>query len=135
MGLIQETTLISGERGSVEAQALYDTGASLSMIRRDLAERVGVPVRLPQPLRFEMGRVGEFLEVRDQIALTFAVSGFPLLDSFLVADDLSEDAIVGARTMQKWGIQLDPEHERVIVDPKVARLKFVAFRYGIKSRT
>jgi hypothetical protein len=50
------------------------------------------------------------------------------LDSFLVADDLSEEAIVGARTMQKWGIQLDPEHERVIVDPRVARLKFVAFR-------
>lgn len=128
MRLIQEATLISGDRGSVEAQALFDTEASLSLIRRDLAERVGVPVRLPQPMRFEMGRAGEFLEVREQIALTFAVSGISLLDSFLVADDLSEEAIVGARTMQKWGIQLDPEHERVIVDPKVARLKFVAFR-------
>ncbi len=128
MGLIQAATLISGDRGSIEAKALYDTGASLSLIRRDLAEKVGAPVRLPEPMRFEMGRVGEFLEVRDQIALTFAVSGIPLLDSFLVADDLSEEAIVGARTMQKWGIQLDPEHERVIVDPKVARLKFVAFR-------
>lgn len=128
MGLIQQTTLISGDRGSVNAEALYDTGPSLSFIRRDLSEQVGVPVRLPRPLRFEMGRVGEFLEVRDQIALTFAVSDIPLLDSFLVADDLSEEAIVGARTMQKWGIQLDPEHERVIVDPKVARLKFVAFR-------
>lgn len=128
MGLIQQTTLISGDRGSVNAEALYDAGASLSFIRRDLAEQVGVPVRLPRPMRFEMGRVGEFLEVRDQIALTFAVSDISLLDSFLVADDLSEEAIVGARTMQKWGIQLDPEHERVIVDPKVARLKFVAFR-------
>lgn len=128
MGLIQQTTLISGDRGSVNARALYDTGASLSFIRRDLAEQVGVPVRLPRPMRFEMGRVGEFREVRDQIALTFAVSEIPLLDSFLVADDLSEEAIVGARTMQKWGIRLDPEHERVIVDPKVARLKFVAFR-------
>ncbi len=128
MGLIQENTMISGDRGSVEARTLYDTGASLSFIRRDLAEKVGAPVSLPQPMRFEMGRVGEFLEVQHQIALMFEVSGIPLLDSFLVADNLSEDAIVGARTMQKWGIQLDPEHERVIVDPKVARLKFVAFR-------
>lgn len=128
MGLIQQTTLISGDRGSVNAEALYDTGASLSFIRRDLAEQVGVPVRLPRPMRFEMGRVGEFLEVRDQIALTFAVSDISLFDSFLVADDLSEEAIVGARTMRKWGIQLDPEHERVIVDPKVSQLKFVAFR-------
>lgn len=128
MGLIQEATVISGERGSVEARALYDTGASLSFIRRDVAEKVGAPVRLPQPMRFEMGRAGEFLEVEHQIALMFAVCGIPLLDSFLVADGLSEEAIVGARTMQKWGIQLDPEHERVIVDPKVARLKFVAFR-------
>jgi predicted aspartyl protease len=128
MERIHQTSVISGDRGSVPAQALYDTGASLSFIRRDLADKVGVPVRLPRPMRFEMGRVGEYLEVHDQIALTFAVSDIPLLDSFLVADDLSEEAIVGARTMQKWGLQLDPEHERVIVDPKVARLKFVAFR-------
>ena len=128
MGLIQERTEISGEHGKIEAQALYDTGASLSFIRRDLAEQIGTPVRLPHPMRFEMGRAGDVLEVKDQIALTFAVAGITLLDSFLVADDLSEQAIVGARTMQKWGIQLDPEHERVIVDPQVARLKFVAFR-------
>src|SRR5262245_55235811 len=104
MGLIQQNTAISGERGEIEAKALFDTGASLSFIRRDLAEQLGTPVRLPHPMRFEMGRAGDFLEVNEQIALTFAISGMPLLDSFLVADDLSEEAIVGARTMQKWGI-------------------------------
>ena len=118
---------MTGEHGSVSASALYDTGASLSFIRRDVAERIGVPVRLPHPMRFEMGRAGEFVEVRDQIALAFTVSGLELLDSFLVADGLSEGAIIGARTMQKWGIKLDPEHEAVSVDPRAARLKFVAF--------
>jgi predicted aspartyl protease len=128
MGLIQQPIEVTGDRGSVSAQALYDTGASLSFIRRDLAERVGAPVRLAHPLRFEMRCAGEFLEVSEHIALSFTVSGLELLDSFLVADGLSEEAIIGARTMQKWGIRLDPEHETVTVDPKVARLKFVAFR-------
>ncbi len=128
MGLIQQSIEVTGERGTVSASALYDTGASLSFLRRDIAERVGVPVRLARPMRFEMGRAGEFLEVNEQIALSFTVSGVELLESFLVADGLSEEAIIGARTMQKWGIKLDPEHESVTVDPKASRLKFVAFR-------
>lgn len=86
------------------------------------------PVRLAHPMRFEMGRAGEFLEVNEQIALSLTVAGAELLESFLVADDLSEEAIIGARTMQKWGIKLDPEHEAVTVDPRATRLKFVAFR-------
>ena len=128
MGLIEKDVELSAERGSTRASVLFDTGASLSLLRRDIADKMGTPMRLPAPMRFEMGLQGEYLEVRDQMALTFIIDGIVLLDSFLVADDLSEEAIIGARTMQKWGIRLDPEHEAVIVDPKVSRLKLVAFR-------
>jgi hypothetical protein len=40
----------------------------------------------------------------------------------MVVPDLSEDAIIGVNTMQKWRIKLDFEHDTVIIDPKVAKL-------------
>lgn len=38
-------------------------------------------------------------------------------------DKLSEDMIIGARTMQGWRIKLDVEKEEVTFDPSVARLR------------
>ena len=43
-------------------------------------------------------------------------------DEFMVVPDLSEEAIIGVNTMQKWRIKLDFEHDRIIVDPKVVQL-------------
>jgi hypothetical protein len=40
----------------------------------------------------------------------------------MVVPGLSEEAIIGVTTMQKWRIKLDFEHDTVIVDPKVAKL-------------
>jgi len=46
-----------------------------------------------------------------------------LSDEFLLDPGLSEEAIIGAATLQKWRIKLDFEHDQVIVDPKVAKLQ------------
>ena len=62
---------------------------------------------------------------RDQIAITFYVDDVQLSDEFLVIAGLSEEAIIGAATIQKWRIKLDFEHDKVIVDPKVAKLQLV----------
>lgn len=40
----------------------------------------------------------------------------------MVVPDLSEDAIIGVNTMQKWRIKLDFEHDSVIIDPTVSKL-------------
>ena len=48
-----------------------------------------------------------------------------LSDEFLVVPNFSEEAIIGAATLQKWRIKLDFEHDTVIVDPKVAKLQLV----------
>ena len=37
---------------------------------------------------------------------------------------MNEEVIIGAATMQKWRIKLDFEHEQVIVDPSLAKLRF-----------
>jgi hypothetical protein len=57
--------------------------------------------------------------------LEFEINDVQLSDEFLIVPNLSEDAIIGAATMQKWRIKLDFEHDVVIVDPKVAKLQIV----------
>ncbi len=39
----------------------------------------------------------------------------------MIIPGLSEDAILGVNTLQKWRIKLDFEHDTIIVDPKVAK--------------
>lgn len=45
-----------------------------------------------------------------------------LFDEFFVTDILSEEVIIGAKTMQAWRLKLDFEQDRVIVDQIVTRL-------------
>lgn len=45
-----------------------------------------------------------------------------LSDEFMVVPGLSEEAIIGVNTLQKWRIKLDFEHDTIIIDPKVAKL-------------
>ena len=57
-----------------------------------------------------------FLKIVD-----FYINDVRLSDEFYVVPGLSEDAILGVNTFQKWRIKLDFEHDTVIVDPKVAK--------------
>jgi hypothetical protein len=66
-----------------------------------------------------------FIEVKQVIAVDFFVNDVLLSDEFLVVPNLSEEAIIGAATLQKWRIKLDFEHDQVIVDPKVAKLQLI----------
>ena len=55
----------------------------------------------------------------------FYIDDILLSDEFLVVPGLSEEAIIGAATLQKWRIKLDFEHDTVHVDPKVARIQLI----------
>jgi predicted aspartyl protease len=47
MGMVTKTIRIRGDRGARAVEALFDTGASKSLIRRDVARRVGRLLRSP----------------------------------------------------------------------------------------
>lgn len=44
-------------------------------------------------------------------------------DEFIVFDECSEDVIIGATTMQKWGIKLDFDREEIIYRKTAVRLR------------
>jgi len=125
MGLIYKEVVLRGDKGEGKFQALWDNGSSESFMRRDLAEGVGTILRLDAPREFEMGR-GSLSVSESTGVLSVEVEGFNLFWHFLVVPNLSEELIIGADFLQRWEIKLDPESERIIIDPKALKLKLVS---------
>lgn len=124
MGLIYKEVVLRGDKGARRSQALWDNGASESFIRRDLAEKVGTIVKLSAPRQFEMGK-GTLLVEESTGIVDLEVEGYSLFWHFLCVPELSEELIIGADFLQRWKIKLDPENEKLIIDPKALRLKLV----------
>jgi hypothetical protein len=68
---------------------------------------------------------GHFVEVKGAVRLDFYINYILLSDEFLVVPSLSEEAIIGAATLQKWRIKLNFETDNVEVDPKFAKLQLI----------
>ena len=120
MGTIFYKIKLKGSKGEHEAEALFDTGASMSFIKRSLAEKLETILRLPEPFEFEKGRM---IVAEEVVRLDFWLDGDRMSDEFLVLPDeiMTEDVIIGASTMQKWRLVIDMEKEKVFSARKVKK--------------
>ena len=119
MGLIIKEHTVTGTRRNDTVRTLYDTGAGLSCVRRDIAEILGETHTRPNPVRF-MGFDGqEGASASQTIDLDIDIEGTILSHTFYVMDDLAEEIIIGADMMQTWKISLDMENETVSIDPRI----------------
>jgi hypothetical protein len=125
MGIIAKRVRLLGSRGERETEGLFDSKAIHSFTRRDIAEQLAILLPLPQPMSFEMAQQGATLAVRERVVLDFWIDGYRFSNEFFVVDNLANELIIGATTMQKWRLKLDMEREDIIVDPSVTRLRFV----------
>jgi len=55
MGLIVKEVEIAGDKGSKKLRALFDSGASLSSVRRSVVQEVATEVRMPKQVTFQLG--------------------------------------------------------------------------------
>jgi hypothetical protein len=116
MGVIVKEILLEGSKGSKKVKALFDSGASMSFIKKSIAQKLGTVEKLPKPLEFETAKAGETLVVYEAVRLDFYLDdGDRLSDEFLVVSDeiMSEDCIIGASTFQKWRLVIDFDKENV----------------------
>ena len=115
MGVIKKEILLEGSRGGAKVKVLFDSGASMSFIKRSLAGALANIEKLPRPLEFETAESGRKIVVNERITLDFYLDGDRLSDEFLVVSDdmMSEDCIIGASTFQKWRIVIDFDKEKV----------------------
>lgn len=125
MSIIKHPLLYVGSRGEKHLYTLFDSGANLSCINPDFLEGIEKPIPLGIIRRLSTAGVGHYIEVKERVILDFYINDVLLSDEFLLVPSLSEEAIIGCATLQKWRIKLDFEHDQVVVDPKVAKLQLI----------
>ena len=125
MSIIKIPVLYAGSKGDKPLLTLFDSGAHLSCINPKFIEELEIPVPLGRIRRLETASIGHYIEVREAVRLDFYIDDIQLSDEFLVVPGLSEEAIIGFATMQKWRMKLDFEHDRVIVDRRLAKLRLM----------
>ncbi len=123
MSVLKLPLLFVGSKGEKHIYTLFDNGANLSCINPDYVEDITDKQSLGRIRKLATASEGHYIEVKYRVALDFYIHDVLLSDEFLVVPGLSEEAIIGAATLQKWRIKLNFEDDRVEVDPKVARLQ------------
>ncbi|MFW5786467.1 MAG: retropepsin-like aspartic protease [bacterium] len=127
MSILEKQILLVGSKGTARRSALFDSGASYSIIRRDLAESLEQFTGIPDPENyvFETARPGDTIQATQSVRLEFRFddSQARFSDEFIVFDECSEEVIIGATTMQKWRIKLDFDREEILYRKTAVRLR------------
>ena len=125
MSVIKIPMLFVGSKGEGQLLSLFSSGANLSCINPKVAKKLERPVKMGRKRQVWKSTEGHFVETAERVSLDFYLNDVLLSDEFLLVPGLSEEAIIGAATMQKWRIKLDFEHDTVFVDPKVAKMQLI----------
>jgi hypothetical protein len=125
MSLISRPVILAGALGRKQVTAHFDSGASYSCISKKLAEELAHPEPMSEPMEFETAEKDGIITASYRVTVDFFFTDTPrrFTDELVVFEDLSEDLIIGANTMQKWKIRLDFENEEVLYDKKMHRLR------------
>lgn len=84
-----------------------------------------IVVPLPEPMEFGTAKDGETVRAAERVGLNFVLQGYRFSDEFMVIEGLSEEVTIGAKTLQSWRMKLDFEAEKVIIDPRVTKLRLI----------
>jgi hypothetical protein len=125
MSVLKLPLLYVGSKGEKHLYTLFDSGANLSCINPEFIDKLGHSESLGRTRLISTASEGHYIEIKDRITLDFYLHDVLLSDEFLVVPGLSEEAIIGAATMQKWRIKLNFEEDTVEVDPKVAKMQLI----------
>jgi hypothetical protein len=123
MSVIKLPLQFIGSKGEKNLYTLFDSGANLSFINPSFVQGLETPVSLGRVRSISTAAEGHYIEVKERVSIDFYLNDVLLSDEFLLVPGLSEEAIIGAATMQKWRIKLNFEHDTVEVDPKVAKMQ------------
>lgn len=126
MGVLIKELEIIGDKGRSKAKTLFDSGASDSVIRKDVAQKVASFLRLSEPVDFVLGdgKITMTSQYFTGISFVLKECTFPA-QRVLIVDELEDEFILGVDAFQRWKFRLDFEHEDVIFDKSVLRMRLV----------
>jgi hypothetical protein len=125
MAIIRKEIELVGSKSRRKEIALFDSGATYSCIRKEIAQELEIILPLTRPIRLITAQEKNYIEVKERVVLDFYLSGYRFSDEFLIIENLSEKVIIGAKTMQAWRLKLDFEKEDIIIDPRVTEIQLI----------
>lgn len=125
MSVIQKEVEFAGSKGRTKELTLFDSGATYSLIVRDVAEKIAQIIPSAEVVEFETAKPDEKVESKEVVQLFFWIDGYRFSDEFFVVDRLTEKVIIGAKTLQAWRLKLDFENDEIIIDPRVTKLRLI----------
>jgi hypothetical protein len=125
MAIIRKEIELVGSKSRRKEIALFDSGATYSCIRKEIAQELEIILPLTRPLKLITAQERNYIEVKERVVLDFYISGYRFSDEFLIIENLSEKVIIGAKTMQAWRLKLDFEKEDIIIDPRVTEIQLI----------
>lgn len=118
---ISKRISVSGEKGEGAYEILFDTGATKSLVRYDIAEKlcnIEKFVSLEPPSKFNLADGKNFLEANFLVNLFIRIDGYKLPYHFYVVNKMSRDVIVGLDFMQSWEIGIDFKEKEITLGLK-----------------
>lgn len=125
MAVIQKKIKLKGSKGSKEVEAIFDSGATYSCIQPELADKLGNIEPLPEIMDFTTAKQGEKLQAKEAIRLNFYLNGYRFSDEFMLIPNLSEEVIIGTKTLQAGRMKLNFKTDEVVIDPRVTKLRLL----------
>ena len=123
MSIIERNIRLEGPMGEKEVTALFDSGASVSCIRPEIAESLENPIQMRTPWQISTADEKTFMKINSRVSLDFYIDEYRFWTDFFIVPGLTEEVIIGASTLQQWRFKLDFEKEEVIIDPRVTRMR------------
>jgi predicted aspartyl protease len=117
---------IRSSKGELIMKALFDTGASFTVVKKDVAEKVGhiLPTDVKE-VTLADGRTK--LKVLGYIPISMTLEGSPIDDIAYVIEDLAEELIIGVRVMEFYDIKLDPSKNKIVVGKNYSSFELYAY--------
>ena len=124
MGLLIKELQVAGDKGEKKEEVLFDNSASCSVIKRDIAEELSTIIKMRSERKFKLGDGESIVKTNEVANIEIEIDGKTIDDKFYVIDKLGKGIIVGADTMQKWDMVLEPKEEKIIVRKDPQALEF-----------
>lgn len=121
MRTVKEITIYANGRKRTIA-ALFDTGATVNYIKKEIGEKFDTRMKLPESISVGLG--GKKQKIEELISASVQIDRFKMpSQNFYLADIRKFDAILGAFFLEQWGIVLDPKSKKLKIKKEWIQLQ------------